>query len=156
MISRFRRTDLGLLYWRIERWRSYQIDPQEQLMAALIDDEFNPIHLLFDDSNSVRVLASSSPEGRAGDLHWHLFFVDLEARRLIESAEFDSPWRWGSRSLDGKLPDRLTRIEIDGEDHLVILDSMDSRSWPILVTCSLLGGYADHGRWAHRCHPGSD
>jgi hypothetical protein len=99
----------------------YGIDPRRQVMAAHIGAQFNAIRLRFDDQNELRVLTSTPIGGNAGDRSWRLFFVDIAARSMVASAELDSPWRWGSRSLDGTLPDRLERIELEGEDHLVML-----------------------------------
>jgi hypothetical protein len=98
----------------------YRIDPPEQVMAAHIDGEFDPFQLRFDDSNSVRVLASASWKGSAEDHRWRLFFLDIEARRLVESAAFDTPWRWGSRTVEGRYGDNLDRIERNDGRHFVI------------------------------------
>ncbi len=100
----------------------YRIDPPGQLMAAHIDGRFDPFHLRFDDSNSVRILASIPSKELEVDERWRLFFLDIETRRLVESPPFEMVWRWGSRSLDGTFSDNLARIERDGEDHLVILN----------------------------------
>jgi len=99
----------------------YQIDPPMQLTAMRIDEGFNPFQLRFDDSNSVRILASSSWRDPAADRRWHLFHVDIAARSLVEGAELDTPWRWWNRSIEGQAGHHLARIESDGDDHLVIL-----------------------------------
>jgi hypothetical protein len=99
----------------------YQIDNQEQLMAVHIDEEFNPFQLRFDDSNFLRILASSSWRDPAADRRWHLFHVDIAARSLVEGAELDTPWRWWNRSNEGRADHHLTQIKRDGDYHLVIL-----------------------------------
>jgi hypothetical protein len=99
----------------------YVVDAQKQLMAANIDDQYNPLRLRFDDPDTVRVFASSAPEGHSGDRHWHLFQVDISARSLTRGAEVKTPWRWWRRSFDGQADHRLDWIEKSDGHHLVIL-----------------------------------
>jgi len=99
----------------------YQIDPPVQLMAATIDETLNPFQLQFDDLNTVRILTSSRWSGSGTGTRWHLFFVDVAERRLAEGVEVDMPWRWRTRTAHGKADHNVVRVEIDGEDHLVIV-----------------------------------
>ena len=100
----------------------YRIDPPEQLMAANIDGEFHPVGLRFDDTDTVRVLASIPWKASNVDERWRLVFLDVKARDIVESPVFDTPWRWGSRSPDGSYPDNLALIERDDRKRLVIMN----------------------------------
>lgn len=99
----------------------HQIDPPEQLMAALIDDYFDAIRLRFDDANSVRILASSSwDDPRVEQGRWHLFHVEVGERRLVEGAEIGTPWLWWDRSREGTPNQNVVKISVGDEDHLAV------------------------------------
>ncbi len=101
----------------------YQGQPAEQLTAVRIEEELNPLAILFDDRDRVRVLASSRQEGPIGDTRWWLLWLEVADRRLGDRVEIDLPWRWGRRSRDGRADHSLTRVRHGDTTHVAIRDT---------------------------------
>jgi hypothetical protein len=101
----------------------YQGQPVQQLTAVRIEEELNPVAILFDDRDRVRVLASSRQEGPIGDTRWWLLWLEVADRRLGDRVEIDWPWRWGRRSRDGRADHSLTQIRYGGTTHVAIRDA---------------------------------
>lgn len=100
----------------------YQSQPAEQLTAVRIQDQLNPIAIVFDDQDRVRVLASSRQGGTAGDTRWWLLWLDVSDRSLGGRVEIEMPWRWSRRSRDGRADHPLTWVEDGDRSHVAIRD----------------------------------
>jgi len=99
--------------------------PAEQLAALHIAEPLNPIRILFDDSATVRVVASSREGGTAGETKWWLLWFDVSSRRMIPKVEIDSPRWWRTRSRDGQTEFPLVEIP-EGDDVSVGISDPDT------------------------------
>jgi hypothetical protein len=100
----------------------YQGRPAEQLAAVRIPDALDPDDLLFDDPDTLRVVATSRESGSTGDTRWWLLWFDVADRRLTDRVEIASPWRWGKYDLAGRTDHPLTTIEVGEHSHVAIRD----------------------------------
>jgi hypothetical protein len=101
----------------------YQGQPAEQLTAVRIEEEINPLAILFDDRDRVRVLASSRQEGPIGDKRWWLLWLEVADRRVGDRVEIDLPWRWGRHSRDGRADHSLIQVRHGDTTHVAIRDT---------------------------------
>ncbi len=99
-----------------------QGQPAEQLTAVRIEESLNPIAIVFDDRNRVRVLASSRQGNTAGDTRWWLLWLDVADRSVGGRVEIGMPWRWSRRSHDGRADHPLTWVESGDRTHVAIRD----------------------------------
>ena len=94
----------------------------DQVSAAVIEGEFHPVSTIFSGEDSVEILASTSSKSTT-PLRWRRYRLDLESKTLSEDADLAHPWRWGDRHRGGASGSYLERVDMGGDDHLVVVDS---------------------------------
>jgi len=101
---------------------AYDTTTGDQIAAAQIEGEFHPVVVSFHGEDSVQTLASTTWKSMT-PLRWRRYRLDLSSKTLSEGADLDHPWRW---RRDDPAPDSgwyLDRVEVNGEDRLVAVDT---------------------------------
>ncbi len=101
---------------------AYESGAGDQITAAVIEGEFHPIYASFWSEDRILILASTSSRSDTSQ-RWRRYLLDLESKTLSEDAELPHPWRWKDRGRVSQSGRYLDRIDVEGDDRLVVVDA---------------------------------